>query len=362
MSDRRGTGPGPWRVHGGLTADARRRMEIGDGPIIDFSVNVNPYGPTPAMRAAIREAPVASYPDDGARAAREALARLWRVSPDEIVLGHGAADLLWLLARLLLPAGGQALIVEPTFSEFGAAVHSLGAASVHAWRADAADDFRVDPDAVLRALGRRRADAVYLCAPNNPTGAHVGAADVARLADRNPGTTFVIDQAFLSLSEHFADAEAPRPPNVVWVRSLTKDHAIPGLRVGAAVMPPSLATRLEAARPSWSTSAAAQAAAVAAAAAQAQDFVADSRRRLLDERRALERALAGLGCTTVPSSTIFLLAIVGDAASLTDRLLRRHRILVRDCTSFGLPGHVRLAARPASDRAALIDALRAERA
>jgi len=59
----------------------------------------------------------------------------------------------------------------------------------------------------------------------------------------------------------------------------------------------------------------------------------------------------------VPSSTGFALVPVGDAAALRHRMLTGHRVLVRDCTSFGLPGFVRLAARPAAERARLITAL-----
>ncbi|MFI4936861.1 MAG: hypothetical protein ACHP7N_19835, partial [Caulobacterales bacterium] len=89
--------------------------------LLDLSVNVNPYGPAPAVADAVRNAPLHAYPDPTARAAREALARHDGCSPDAIVLGNGAADLLWTLATVLLDRGDAALAVGPTFSEFAAA-------------------------------------------------------------------------------------------------------------------------------------------------------------------------------------------------------------------------------------------------
>jgi histidinol-phosphate/aromatic aminotransferase/cobyric acid decarboxylase-like protein len=359
LSEDSGRGAGRWRAHGGLSEEERRRAGVGDAPVLDFSVNVNPYGPTPAMLAAVRGAVLGQYPDDGACLAREALGQLWAVEPDQIVLGNGAAELLWLCARVVAPPGTRVLIVGPTFSEFAAGATSNGAA-VNTWRATADDDFCVDVSMLCQAITATAAEVVYLCAPNNPTGVHLKAAELQALAQQNHAVTFVVDQAFLSLCEHAAEIVAPRPPNVLFVRSLTKDHAIPGLRVGAVVASPALAARLELSRPSWSTSAGAQAAAVAAR--HESDFVAECRRKLIDDRRALAAALATLGLACVPSSTTFVLAGLPGAVTgheLRDRLLGRFHILVRDCASFGLPDFIRVAARPEADRRALLAALAA---
>jgi histidinol-phosphate/aromatic aminotransferase/cobyric acid decarboxylase-like protein len=181
------------------------------------------------------------------------------------------------------------------------------------------------------------------------------------LARRNSAVIFVVDQAFLSLSEHADEIGAPRPPNVLFVRSLTKDHAIPGLRGGGVVVSPALAGRLESARASWSTSAGAQAAAIAAC--RESDFVAESRRRLIADRRALAEAMATVGLASIPSTTVYILARLPagvTARDLRDRLLRRSHVLVRDCASFGLPRHVRIATRRPEDNARVRAALAAE--
>lgn len=343
------------RAHGGPDVGELAAMGLGADDVVDFSVNVNPYGPTPAVAAAIREAPLACYPDPAVREARAALGRLWGVAPDSLSLGHGATELLWLLARTLLRAGDPAVVAEPTFSEFGLAARHLGARIVEA-RARPEDGFAFDETRLADAVARSDARAVYVCAPNNPSGAGFPMRALAALAARHPRATFVVDQAFLSLGEGYADRNAPCPPNAVLVQSLTKDHAIPGLRLGAVLGTPTLIAALERERPTWAVGTLAQAAAIACASPEAEAAVATARDAMLADWRALERALADRGARTFPTTTTFFLTDVGDAAAFRTRLLLHHRILVRDCASFGLPTLIRLGARPASDRARLLAA------
>jgi histidinol-phosphate/aromatic aminotransferase/cobyric acid decarboxylase-like protein len=139
---------------------------------------------------------------------------------------------------------------------------------------------------------------------------------------------------------------------------LTKEHAIPGARVGYLLAAPERVRQLDAHRPAWPVSAHAQAAAIAVCGTA--PFVRESRRRLLEDRARLASQLRELGLEAVPSTASYLLVGVGCASELRARLLARHAILVRDCSSFGLPGHVRLGARPEADRDRLGAALRQE--
>lgn len=344
------------REHGGLDPGELRRLGIAPTEVLDFSVNVNPYGPTAAMRAAIAGAAIDRYPDPTASRARGALARVWNVDPESIVLGAGAAELLWLVVRAVVRSGESIAVAGPTFSEVPAAAAAAGAVT-HELTAQASDSFRHDPAGLIHAVNERGARLVYLCTPNNPTGVAWPIAEVAAVVASCPAALFIVDQSFLSLSDRHEDAAVGLPDNAVRVRSLTKDHAIPGVRAGAVIASATFARTLEGLRPAWSTGAATQAATIAAAAEQ--DFVADSRRRLLADQSALAEGLRALGLPSVPTSTVFTLVHVGRAAELRSALLRRSGILVRDCTSFGLPEHLRIAARPPDDRARLLAALRA---
>lgn len=345
-------------MHGGPAEAELRALGLDPEDVIDFSSSINPYGPDPRILEALRSASIARYPDPTALAAREALARVDGTTPDRIVLGNGAAELLWTLARCWLCRGDRALIAEPTFSEFRAAALACGA-SLSEQRATPETGFRIDLAAIFGAAEQTRAAVVYLCSPNTPTGSVAAASEIAARAALQPELRVLLDQSFASSSECFEEAAAEMPDNVVRVRSLTKDHAIPGVRVGYLLASPEVAASVEANRPAWTTSAFAQAAAIACT--KAAGFVAESRQRLLEDRRALARDLAAVGIEALPSRATFLLARVPDARRLRAVLLARHGILVRDCESFGLPGFIRLAAKPPAARARLISALEAER-
>ena len=346
----------PSRVHGGPDPVELRALGLAVGDVIDFSVNVNPYGPAPSVAAAARSAELTRYPDPGAATVRGALASRWGWDAAGVLFAHGATEILWDLARHVARRGERALVVEPAFSEFGAALHASGASAI-GWRAPAGSDAPLDPEAVSEALVRSEARVCCLAAPSSPLGLAVPHDDVERLARANPGVLFILDESFLALSDDHASADRALPPNAARLRSLTKEHAIPGLRVGYLLAEPSLVSDLEAARPAWSTSAPAQAAALAAVAEER--FVEESRRRLAADREALRDGLARLGLAPWPSVAPYLAFKVGDAVALRRRLLAR-RVLVRDCASFGLPGVIRVAARPASERAALLAALAEE--
>jgi histidinol-phosphate/aromatic aminotransferase/cobyric acid decarboxylase-like protein len=343
------------RGHGGIDAAELRAAGVDPAAVVDFSVNVNPYGPSPAVLHAIRSAPVHRYPDPTAAPVREALAARTGLAPDRILFGNGAADLLWSLARVTL-GGGRALVVEPAFSELEAAARSVGAA-VAQQRATAADNFEVDFDAVSEAVARHRAGVVYLCAPTTPSGAPVAPGGVERLAARHGDVLVLLDESFLSLSDRHADAARPLPGNVVRIRSMTKEHAIPGLRAGYLTGPPALVGALERARPAWSTSSLSQAAALAGLADDA--FVTASRDRLRGDREALAEGLRRLGLEPTPSVAPYLAFPAPEAPRLRARLLSRG-LLVRDCASFGMPGWLRVAARPPADRERLLAALAEE--
>ena len=345
------------RIHGGLSEQEALAIGVDPDRVIDFSVSANTYGPCESVIEAVRAARIDRYPDPRARRACSAIAGCFGQDADAVALGNGACELLWTLARSLTQDNTVVVIAGPTFSEFRAAVEHCGAV-VHEWRAGPRNGFEVDLQALEREVFEHDASVVYLCSPNTPTGAALRAGDISRFAEAANDATIIVDQSFLSLSEHADDLFVRMPTNVVCVRSMTKEHAIPGVRLGYVVAAPRFIARLEAARPAWSTSAMAQAAALAAC--QALDFVAESRRKLLEDRAELEHMLRGHGLYAATSSAPFIVVNVGDAHGLRERLLRRHALLVRDCASFGLPEWIRLAARPKVDRERLETALKDE--
>ena len=114
--------------------------------------------------------------------------------------------------------------MSPTFSEPEAAARSQGFARGARRAARSGRRSRRTLRAISRAISDAQPFAVYLCHPNNPTGAALEHAELSALLAGHPRTPFILDEAFLSLSERHAEAARPLPPNAIRVRSLTKDH------------------------------------------------------------------------------------------------------------------------------------------
>lgn len=338
------------RIHGGISEWELQRLALTRDDILDLSVNVNPWGPHPEVSAAVQRAALEHYPQPRAARACAALARNLGEDEARIIVGHGSTELLWSAVGLLRGNTRPLLCVGPTFSEPLSAARAQGVPCVE-WRTRAEELFRLDLSALDRAIQEQNAAAVYICQPNNPDGGVLPAARLAELCASHPERFFIVDQAFLSLCERHADVQVRFGDNVIVVRSLTKEHALPGLRIGYALAAPALIERLHARRPSWMVSTLAEAAVVATCEHGA--YVDSVRMRLLEGRRDLADGCLALGLSVIPSQAHFFLIRVTDADAARQRLLARHKLAVRSCSSFGLPDYVRVAGcvQPARTRA-----------
>ncbi|MDX1523145.1 MAG: aminotransferase class I/II-fold pyridoxal phosphate-dependent enzyme, partial [Anaerolineae bacterium] len=175
-----------------------------------------------------------------------------------------------------------------------------------------------------------------------------------------PETLFVIDEAYLAFSPPAKTALAIKGNNLLIVRSMTKEYALAGLRLGYVVSHnQELIEPLTLARPAWNVTALAQAAGLAALADEAHQQ--RSLEKLIDARQALCDNLTILGLAPVPSSTHYFLVFLNDAPAFRLNLLKQG-LLVRNCTSFGLPDYIRIATRRPPENDRLVQAIKTLRA
>jgi L-threonine-O-3-phosphate decarboxylase len=322
--------------------------------MIDFSANINPFGPSPLVRAAVTTAAFDEYPDPGCSELREALAHSLNVSPECILPGNGASDLIWLTALAFIRPGSRALVIGPTFCEYARAAQMMGG-QVTDWHASEGANFIPSSCEIAELLKSVKPHAVFLCNPNNPTGTILLAETISACARRHPRTLFVVDEAYLP----FASSEGsflPEPEqNILLLRSMTKDFGLAGLRLGYAVASESVIALLRKVQPPWSVNALAQVAGIAALSDPAHR--AHALDQLAMAKQKLVTGLARLGLNPVASATHFILLKVGNGAAFRSALLTRG-FLVRDCESFGLPAHVRIATRKQEDNDRLLAAIR----
>ena len=144
--------------------------------------------------------------------------------------------------------------------------------------------------------------------------------------------------------------------NVVILRSMTKDYALSGLRLGYAVASQEIINSLHRVRPPWNVNVIAQKAGVIAL--EDTDYLAQSKKKIKEAKQFLLDELHRLSFQPLPSDTNFFLVRVGDAKSFRTALLKQD-IVVRDCTSFGLPEYVRIAPRTMPECQKLIAAIQA---
>ena len=316
----------------------------GDAPpgVLDFSTGISPLAPPPAILAALRGAEVTRYPDPTALPLRRRLAEAHGVAPDQVVAGAGSVELIWALARAFAGPGRRGLVLGPAFGEYRQALLASGAACDELRPAE--PPFLVATEAARRAL-RANPALVFLCRPSNPCLSTLPLDRLEELARSAPSTLFAVDEAYLPM---FDEVEpAPLLPNVAVLRSLTKVFALPGLRLGYLLAVPPVARAVQASLPPWNVSAPAQAAGLAAVAAL------DQVPAIREQIRALRLSLASkIRATIDAAGGPFLLCRVGDAAAVTARLLAGG-VRVRDCSSFGLPAHVRIGVRPEAEQSRL---------
>jgi histidinol-phosphate aminotransferase len=346
-------------VHGAVDPAALRAEGVDPAAIVDFSSNQSPLGAAPGVAAAVAGAVVDAYPDPHAADLAARLAERHGVDPEQVVCSNGSTELIRLIAQLALGRGDAALSLAPSFGECEVATRLAGARFEELRLVHAGDGagFFCDEPALRAALARLRPRLCWLCSPNNPTGAALPAALTAALAADHPQMLFVLDEAYCDLlPEPQWERESLAAGNLVVLHSMTKYWGLAGLRLGHAVAAPAMAAALRAAAPPWSVNACAQAAGVAALADLGHHNAA---LELLTRER--ERLIVGLragGWVTEPTSAGFFLIRTGDAAATRAALLALG-CLVRDCTSFGLPEHVRVSPRHADQNDRLLQAFAA---
>lgn len=343
----------PDAIHGALDFAELDRLGLAPEAVLDFSVNGNPYGPSPRVREAMAQVPYERYPDREVLALRRVLAQHLDITPEQLLVGNGSTELVWLIALAFVRAGDPVVLVGPTFGEYTRAAILMGAHLQH-YTAQPAAGFRVVPEEITHLVQQWQPRLVFLCNPNNPTGTFITPETIAHWATTWPDTLFIIDEAYLSFAAPAPSVLPGLRHNMLVLGSMTKAYALAGLRLGYAVGSPDVLAALQRARPPWSVNALAQAAGIAAL--QDTAHLAACLQRIAQAKHDLIAGLHGLGLLPVPSTTHFFLVRVGTGAAWRQALLKRG-ILVRDCASFGLPEYIRVATRRPQENARLLTAL-----
>jgi len=331
-------------------------MGLAPEDILDFSVCSNPFMPPPGVRKVFDTIAINRYPDSEATEFRECLSEKLGVAPDNILAGSGATELIRLVALTYFGSGDSVLILEPTFGEYEVACKILGAEVVGQWGREELD-FAHRIEETFDLIRHQHPKGVFICNPNNPTGRYLTRQEVEMVLGACGDALLILDEAYTAfVDDSWSSLDLISRGNVVIVRSMTKDYALAGLRLGYAVSNSEIINALRRVCPPWNVNTVAQKAGIAAL--NDTDYLERCNREIRKAKQFLVDELSRIGFTMVPSETNFFLVKVINAKDFRTALLKRG-LLVRDCTSFGLPEYVRIAARTMPECQRLIAAIEA---
>ena len=342
-------------VHGGdIYSDSSLRH---NKELMDYSANINPLGIPAGVRRALKDAVAGcvNYPDPFCRELRAGLSRHLALPAEMIYCGNGAADVLFRIMTALQPK--RTLVLAPTFADYEKAALAAGS-KIDYYTLHEKNEFAVTTE-ILKAI-TKRTEMVVLCNPNNPTG---------KLIDKDLLLTvlrhcedlhipLLLDECFLdfvrdgkdyTLTDQLADHQG-----LIILKAFTKIFAVPGVRLGFCLTSDAaLMDKLYACGQDWNVSVLAQAAGVAAL--EEKEFLAETRELIAVEKAYLITQLRLIGLKGFAGAANYLLIKTRHNYPWQEKL-RKHHILIRDCSNYrGLSaGYYRLAVKTRRDNRKLV--------
>ncbi len=273
--------------------------------LIKLNTNENPFPPSPKVMAAIRDVEpemLRRYPNANGDSFRAAAAKVIGVSPDMILCGNGADDVLTIATRTFVGAGNVLASPVPGYARY-ATLAKLEEAKFFGlpWEKDWA--------LPIEALAESKAAAIFLPNPNSMSGTVVPSAEIAALADAFDGAV-VVDEAYVDFADESSLPLVKEHANVVVVRSLSKAYSLAGLRFGYAIAQEAVIEEMLKAKDSFNVDAIALTAACAAI--EDQEYAQMTWQNIRAERERLTTELEAVGWRWLLSRTNFLLATVPD--------------------------------------------------
>lgn len=334
------------------------QRELGLSRVIKLASNEGPLGPFPAAAEALSRgiADLNRYPDGGFYRLRRALAEHHGVEPGQVAPAAGADGVVLYLSLVCLDPGDEVVCGWPTFPSYALDALKLGATVVRV----PLRDYRYDLPAMLAAI-TPRTKLVYVCNPNNPTGAMVPRSELDAFMEQVPDHVLpVLDEAY---AEYVDD---PRYPDgideylkagrrVLVLRTFSKIYGLAGLRVGYGIAPSEIVSAIRKVQNAFDVTQPAQDAALASIGETAE--IARRRAANTAGRDQLVRGLAELGLPAAPAVGNFVFADLGRDARPVFEALLAEGVIVRPMHGFGAPEALRVSVGTAEENVLALEAL-----
>lgn len=347
-------------LHGGNIKEIAEIYHLSEKSIIDFSANINPLGLSENLLKVLKENTdqILHYPDLRYTELKKEIATYHSLTPENIFLGNGAAEVIYSLANVL--KSQQLLVLAPTFSEYEDAFAHQKTNIVYFKTKD--NDFKVNTTDLMTKIQEEKVDTLCICNPNNPTGTIIEKEEMIKLAKfcQNNQIYLIIDEAFMDFVDEKESLTTELGGNeyLVILRSLTKIFAIPGLRLGYLLTDNShMMDDLESNAIPWRINCFADMA--GRESLKDKQYLAETLSYVEKERLFLESSLTKFTeLKLVKSSANFIFFEYLSTVDLQKALIEMN-ILIRDCSNYkGLDGnYYRIAVRTREENEKLVEAL-----
>ncbi len=329
--------------------------------IVDFSVNVNPFGMPKSIEQQWANflGKISDYPDPHSTVLKTKLAKREAINVDEILIGNGAAELIFILAQYLRKE--NILIVDPTFSEYRTACNTYGC-QIESVPLTEENGWQLDVEQIIENLTGKA--AVFICNPNNPTGVRYDRNALLTIVDaaHKLNVLIIVDEAFYDfcVDPYTLVPHMKTYPNLIILRSFTKMFAIAGIRLGWLAANPQLISELSALKPHWSVNAIAEK--IGLLCLDEEVFVQQTAQQIKMERQRMMTQVTALDFIVSNSKTNYYLLRDKKKRNLEPllRFLLEEGITARHTENFiNLSGnYLRFAVRTARENNRLITALK----
>jgi len=320
--------------HGGDILAVARSLGCSPAELDDMSSNLAPFGPAPGVKETLlaRLDEIAYLPETGNESLCGCLGAKYQRGRQEILAGNGTTEFIFGLPAGLRPRVG--VLVNPSYGDYRLACDWAGVA-VEDFNLDPAEDFALDLQRLAKVL--QGDELVFLCNPNNPTGALTPSLQLHEFIACHPRSRFLVDEAYLPFTGELSLLELGPLENLLVLQSYSKIFCIPGLRLGFLVGSAGLLASLRERSKPWGVNRLAQVAGEYLC-LEGDAYVAEMAAFVASERVNFAARMERLpGVTVIPGRANFLLGRLGQerlgAGELRQRLLER-RIIIRNCANF----------------------------
>lgn len=291
--------------------------------IIKLNTNENAYPPSPRVAEAVAQAAAGlhKYPLAGSDALVQAVAQTEGIPAENVFCANGSDEALALCFLAFFDPDKPVYTTDITYSFYTvwADLFDLNLEQI-----PLRDDFTVPVEKLTGAPG-----GVVIANPNAPTSMAISTQEIETIIQSNKRIV-IVDEAYIAFGGESVIRLIQKYDNLVVVRTLSKSHALAGLRVGYVAANRNLVEALEAVRDSFNSYPVDSLAQAGGAAALLDgEYYKQTTSKIIEAREYAARELAGMGAFVLPSSTNFLFIRTPKPAWDVYRELKEKGILVR---------------------------------